>query len=65
MATTQCAKCGSHGFEMVHYTPKGSRFKLNFVQCSSCGAVVGVLDYYNIGNLIAELGQKLGVKLTL
>ena len=43
---------------------RGSQFKLMFVQCVSCGAVVGVTDYYNIGNLLHELATKLGVRLS-
>lgn len=56
-------KCESNHFELVEYTPQKSRFKLMFVQCGSCGTVVGVLDFYNIGNLIHEFAEKLGVKL--
>jgi predicted nucleic acid-binding Zn-ribbon protein len=49
MAMSTCMKCGNHTFEMVEREPRGSRFKLMFVQCTMCGGVVGVMDYYNIG----------------
>jgi len=63
MASSTCVKCGDGHFELVEYTPKKSAFKLSFIQCSSCGGVVGVLDYYNIGEIIHKLADKLGVKL--
>jgi translation initiation factor 2 beta subunit (eIF-2beta)/eIF-5 len=50
-------------FEVVEKEPTHSNFKLLFVQCSSCGAVVGVLDHYNIGSLIHDLAEKLNVEL--
>jgi hypothetical protein len=49
MATPTCIKCGGHIFETKEVSPKHSNFRLNFVQCGSCGGVVGVLDFYNIG----------------
>jgi hypothetical protein len=59
--SSTCVKCGSTSFEMKEVTPRGSNFKLNFVQCSSCGGVVGVLDYCNIGGMLQTLANKLGV----
>jgi hypothetical protein len=38
----------------------GLELKLNFVQCASCGGVVGVTDFYNIGTLIRTLAKKMG-----
>jgi predicted nucleic-acid-binding Zn-ribbon protein len=49
MASSTCVKCGSTSFEIKLNTPHGSNFKIYFVQCSSCGGVVGVTDFYNIG----------------
>lgn len=49
MALPKCAKCDSLLFETKEFTPSNSNFKLIAVQCAMCGAVVGVLDYYNIG----------------
>ena len=64
MARSTCVKCGNGKFEMVEHSPAGSRFKLNFIQCSSCGGVVGVMDFHNIGDRLTELGKKLGVTLS-
>lgn len=63
MAMSTCVKCGSTSFEVREHTPYQSNFVLNFVQCRSCGGVVGVLDYYNIGQLIHDLARKLGVSI--
>lgn len=49
MATSSCPKCDKHSFELHTAEPSGSRYKLNFVQCSACGTVVGVVDYYDAG----------------
>ncbi len=54
MAVSTCPKCDSHRFETTVTEPHNSNFKLIFVQCSSCGAVVGVLDFFNIGNIIQQ-----------
>jgi hypothetical protein len=63
MATSTCVKCGNHGFELVERTPSRSEFKLSFIQCASCGGVVGVLDFFNIGYLLQRLAKKLGFDL--
>jgi hypothetical protein len=54
-----CVKCGKHVFQLNEHTPMGSKFKLMFVQCSGCGGVIGVTDYYNIGAMTKSLGQAL------
>lgn len=61
MAVSTCTKCGSYAFEMVENTPNGSEFKVMFIQCSSCGGVVGVTDYYNVGGMLETLATKLKV----
>jgi translation initiation factor 2 beta subunit (eIF-2beta)/eIF-5 len=59
MAQSSCPKCDSHSFEMVEGNPEHSNFRLMYIQCSSCGAVVGVMDYYNIGSKLEELKKKI------
>ena len=61
MAVSTCIKCGNHTFEMVEVSPQESKFKLNFIQCVSCGGVVGVQDFYNIGNFVKNIADKLGI----
>lgn len=63
MATSKCASCGSFMFETKEVTPSNSNFKLTFVQCAMCGGVVGVLDFFNIGQLIHDLARKLRISL--
>lgn len=63
MAQSTCPKCGGHSFEIVENTPKNSLYKYLFIQCASCGSVVGVQDYYNIGTLLHRLAEKLHIKL--
>lgn len=60
MALSSCPKCGNHSFEVETVEPMRSNFKLNCVQCSSCGTVVGVLEYLNIGAQI--LKQNIAIK---
>ena len=64
MAFSTCVKCGNSTFEVAENSPRGSNFKLMFVQCSACGGVVGVMDYYNVGNMLHELAQKMGFRLS-
>ncbi len=62
MAQSTCVKCGNHRFETAETEPKGSAFKLVFVQCSSCGGVVGVTEYYNTGSMLEKIAEKVGVR---
>lgn len=63
MALSTCLKCGSHAFEVKEAEPTHSLFKLMFVQCSSCGSVVGVTDYFNTASLLKKIATKLGFTL--
>jgi hypothetical protein len=60
MATSTCVKCGGRHFELKEASPTNSQFKVNFVQCASCGGVVGVLDYYNIGQELQIIKKTIG-----
>ncbi|GAB00760.1 hypothetical protein HWI77_11680 [Acinetobacter venetianus] len=60
MARSKCGSCGSSAFELVQQDRiKNSSFKLIFVQCSSCGVPVGVMDYHNIGNKLDGLEKRI------
>ena len=63
MAISKCIQCGNTTFEMQENSPIGSNFKFMFIQCSSCGGVVGVVDYYNIGQVLKKIAKKLGVSI--
>jgi uncharacterized Zn finger protein len=62
MAVSTCIKCGSTSFENKVVTPQHSEFRLTFVQCSNCGGVVGVMDFFNIGEMLQTLAKKLGAR---
>jgi hypothetical protein len=66
MAFSTCVKCGGTHWEVKEQSPQGSNYKLNFVQCLSCGTPIGVADYFSLGTMlrkqendIAELKSKL------
>jgi transposase-like protein len=66
MAWSKCPHCNGGYFELVGKEPANAAYKLQFVQCSSCGAPFGVTEYYNLGQLlkkqeeaVADLGQRL------
>lgn len=61
MALSRCMKCGNGFFEVVEKEPSGSNFIVMFVQCSSCGNPIGVMDYFNIGSIVNKLEQRLEI----
>jgi Fe2+ or Zn2+ uptake regulation protein len=63
MAVSICPKCGNRTFEAKECTTQNSNYKIQFIQCASCGTVVGAMDFWSISNLIIELAKKLGFKL--
>ena len=60
MATSSCSKCSSDTFEKKEHVLSGSDFKVNFVQCSVCGAVVGVMSYHDTHTLLDQIGETSG-----
>lgn len=62
MAISKCVKCNSTSFE-VKTMDVGAKFKIAFVQCSSCGGVVGVLEATNVGYLVRQLAKEQGIVL--
>lgn len=63
MATSSCPKCSCNSFEIVSNIVRGSRFPCNFVQCVSCGCIIGVMEHYSAGDLVIKLAKKLGFTL--
>ena len=62
MATSTCPKCANTSFECVEaLNVKDLGYEHNFIQCVSCGAVVGVIERYNFGEKLKELEYKLGL----
>lgn len=54
-----CAKCGNHFFEIAENEPAGSKYKVYFVQCSSCDAPIGVLEYANSAAFLEGIEVKI------
>jgi translation initiation factor 2 beta subunit (eIF-2beta)/eIF-5 len=63
MAISKCSKCNNTAFEMVEKEIIGANFKIMFIQCNRCGAVVGVQDYYNLGAMLNTIKKHLGIPL--
>jgi len=47
MAYSKCPYCQNSSFELKEVEPSPSKYKLYFVQCSSCGAPFGITEYMN------------------
>ncbi len=56
---SKCGNCGNFSFSLEEVSPNKSNFKFYFIQCSSCGVPVGVVDYNHTGSLIHKLEKKL------
>lgn len=52
--SSKCPKCGNSTFEFARETPKESAFYYMFIRCDACGAVVGVTDGYNLGEMLRQ-----------
>ena len=61
MASSTCVKCGGNSFENKEVEPKGSNYKLTFIQCSNCGGVIGAMDYLNLGSMLQEIKRHLNI----
>ena len=61
MATSKCPRCDSTFFEAKEANVSGSDWRYMFIQCASCGSVVGVQDIFNVPNMISQLARGLNV----
>lgn len=55
MAQSTCVKCGSSSFELIE--PRNinhAAYRLYFIQCSSCGGVVGVQEFNNLTTMLTR-----------
>lgn len=60
--SSTCIKCGGTSFELkVQDKIKGARFKYSFIQCASCGGVVGVTEFFNTAGMLDLIAKKLGI----
>lgn len=61
MARCPRSDCNGFSFRMETIEPTGSAIKVMAICCSTCGAVVGVTDYWNVGGLVKKIADRLGV----
>jgi hypothetical protein len=54
MAQSTCPHCENKTFELSERTPTHSTLKVNFVQCSKCGAPIGALSFFDAGVLMKK-----------
>lgn len=59
MATSSCPKCDSHSFELKSSPIKGAAVPFNFIQCASCGCVVGLVDTNDLVGLLQDVLTRL------
>lgn len=59
MALSKCPKCNGGFFELKVVEPRGSRYKQNFIQCTACGAPVGVVGFYDTGAQLKEQEEEI------
>ena len=59
MARSTCAKCGNGTFELKEQAPRSSTYELLFVQCTSCGAPVGVIEGRTISDMMIRQNRAL------
>lgn len=54
MAQSKCPNCSSNTFEGVNKRIVGINYPITFIQCASCGCVVGVLNTDVLGQHISN-----------
>ena len=64
MAISTCSQCDEKQFELVLQQPRDAKYAFNFVQCASCGTVVGVLEDRRIEAMLQRIAEKVGADLT-
>ena len=63
MAIPKCPACEGRRFKLTEIKVEGTDHRTYAIHCSSCGAVVGTQEYYNIGTLLTNLAKKLNITL--
>lgn len=64
MATSTCPRCGKNSFELKEARKiAGSNYDFYFIQCASCGAVVGTHETHYVSFMLQKIMKKLGIKL--
>lgn len=63
MAFSKCPKsgCDNSFFEMKELKVANANFRYSAIQCSSCGAVVSVVDIVHLPTGLEKIAKKLGI----
>ena len=59
MATSTCVKCGQSRFELHEASPGKAEFKFWYLQCTSCGGVAGLTEFFNAGAILKRMEDEL------
>lgn len=60
---SKCPKCEKTSFEMVDDAPAKSKYKFMYIRCSNCKTIIGVTEFFNSGQLLSLICEKLGIKI--
>jgi uncharacterized Zn finger protein len=64
MAIPRCPKCDSTTFEMQELPKiKNANFRHQVLNCTSCGAIVGTFELFNVNFRLNKLAEKLNIDL--
>ena len=55
----KCPSCKNGSFKTEVFEPSGSGFKHTAIACSSCNTVVGVMDFFNVGQMLTDIEKRL------
>ena len=62
----KCGHCNSIGTRLEEISPAGGQYKMMAICCSSCGAILGVTNYFNSGVIVKGMEKTVdGMKLEL
>lgn len=53
-AYPKCPHCQSMYFDLSENTPTGANYKIFIINCTSCGAPFGAMEYYDFGSLLKK-----------
>lgn len=52
LSFAKCGHCNQTGTKIAEISPSGGNYKQNAICCISCSAILGVVGYYDAGQLI-------------
>jgi uncharacterized Zn finger protein len=59
----RCSSCGNTTFRLVSIEIRDCQYDYNAVVCSSCGAIVPVLEAFRLSYMLHKIAEKLDVEL--